>query len=122
MITMSENLREVVDEEGSLTSQAAAGPYSVHVFTFDHVYDQMATQRRVRACRVVYCVCVCVCVCMYVCMLCMYLCICLCVCWDGEVIEVTCLSHVWSLLPCRDATAGLRDHRAARGGVGAGGL
>lgn len=44
VITMSENLKAVLDDDGSVTT---TGPYATHVFTFDHVYDQTSTQKKV---------------------------------------------------------------------------
>ncbi|CAB1096787.1 unnamed protein product [Ectocarpus sp. CCAP 1310/34] len=46
VITISENLNAVLDDvDGSVVS--AGGPYSTHAFTFDHVYDVSASQRKV---------------------------------------------------------------------------
>lgn len=42
---MSENLKAMLDDDGSVTT---TGPYATHVFTFDHVYDQASTQKKVR--------------------------------------------------------------------------
>eukprot|EP00952_Eustigmatos_sp_NYUAD-ZCMA_P003463 15127-Eustigmatos_ZCMA.PRE.1 len=48
VITSYTHLKAVIDDEGSLTSQAFSGPHAVHCFTFDHVYDQAADQKKVR--------------------------------------------------------------------------
>ena len=45
LITISENIEEVVDENGQLLTNP--GPYSVHSFVFDHVYDQSSSQKKV---------------------------------------------------------------------------
>jgi hypothetical protein len=52
VITISENLKAVLDDDGSLIN--AHGPYSTHVFTFDHVYDQNATQKKVSGSKSVF--------------------------------------------------------------------
>lgn len=43
MIIISENLAALEDGGGA----TAAGPYSTHAFTFDHVYDQHCDQKKV---------------------------------------------------------------------------
>lgn len=45
MITISENIEAVIDDQGQLV--ANPGPYSIHTFFFDHVYDEAASQRKV---------------------------------------------------------------------------
>ena len=45
LITISENLEAVMDENGQLTSNP--GQYVTHSFVFDHVYDQNSTQKQV---------------------------------------------------------------------------
>ncbi|KAJ1402313.1 P-loop containing nucleoside triphosphate hydrolase protein, partial [Ochromonadaceae sp. CCMP2298] len=45
VITVSENLDAVLDEEGQVV--ANPGPYTTHTFVFDYVYDQTCTQRQV---------------------------------------------------------------------------
>ena len=45
MITISENIEEVFDEDGQ--PFAKPGPFSTHSFVFDHVYDQNASQKSV---------------------------------------------------------------------------
>ncbi|CAM9193777.1 unnamed protein product [Phaeothamnion confervicola] len=47
VITVSENLGAVLDEDGTVVNAGGGGPYSAHVFTFDHVYEQSASQRKV---------------------------------------------------------------------------
>lgn len=46
LITISENIDEVLDENGQLLTNP--GPYSTHSFVFDHVYDQSSSQKKVR--------------------------------------------------------------------------
>lgn len=45
LITVSENLDAVLDENGQLL--ANPGPFSTHTFVFDHVYDQTSSQKKV---------------------------------------------------------------------------
>lgn len=45
MITVSENIDAVVDESGHVL--ANPGPFSIHTFFFDHVYDQHSSQKKV---------------------------------------------------------------------------
>lgn len=45
MITVSENLDAVLDEDGQVV--ANPGPYATHTFVFDYVYDQYSTQKKV---------------------------------------------------------------------------
>ncbi len=45
LITISENLEAVLDDHGQLL--ANPGPYSTHTFVFDHVYDQVSSQKKV---------------------------------------------------------------------------
>ena len=45
VITVSENLKAVLDDNGQLLTNP--GPYATHTFVFDHVYDQNATQKAV---------------------------------------------------------------------------
>jgi kinesin family protein 3/17 len=45
LITVSENLEAVLDENGNVI--ANPGQYNTHCFTFDHVYDENASQKRV---------------------------------------------------------------------------
>lgn len=45
MITVSENIDQVVDEQGQVL--ANPGPFSAHTLFFDHVYDQYASQKKV---------------------------------------------------------------------------
>ena len=45
LITVSENIEAVLDEQGQLL--ANPGPFSTHSFVFDHVYDQNASQKKV---------------------------------------------------------------------------
>lgn len=45
MITVSENIDAVIGEDGKVVSNP--GPYSVHTYFFDHVYDQKSTQKKV---------------------------------------------------------------------------
>lgn len=45
LITVSENLESVLDEDGNVI--ANPGPYVAHTFAFDHVYDQTASQKKV---------------------------------------------------------------------------
>lgn len=45
LITISENIEAAIDENGQVST--IPGPYSTHSFTFDHVYDQHSTQKKV---------------------------------------------------------------------------
>lgn len=45
VITVSENLDAVMAPDGSFL--ANPGPYALHSFAFDHVYDQTASQKKV---------------------------------------------------------------------------
>lgn len=45
MIVISENIDAVVDDHGNLL--ANPGPYSIHSFYFDHVYDERSSQKKV---------------------------------------------------------------------------
>ena len=45
VITVSENIDEVFDEDGQL--KANPGPFTTHTFVFDHVYEQGASQKHV---------------------------------------------------------------------------
>jgi len=45
VITVSENIDEVFDEDGQL--KANPGPFTTHTFVFDHVYEQNASQKHV---------------------------------------------------------------------------
>eukprot|EP01038_Epipyxis_sp_PR26KG_P009987 gene9987-13438_t len=45
MITVSENLDAVLDQDGQVI--ANPGPYVTHTFIFDYVYDQNSTQKKV---------------------------------------------------------------------------
>ena len=45
VITISENVDNVVDDRGN--ALANAGPYSSHSFAFDHVYEETASQKKV---------------------------------------------------------------------------
>jgi len=45
VITISENLEAVMDENGQIS--ANPGPYITHSFVFDHVYDQRSSQKHV---------------------------------------------------------------------------
>jgi hypothetical protein len=43
-IVISENLEEVMDDEGNIISNTA---FSTHDFVFDHVYDELSSQKKV---------------------------------------------------------------------------
>lgn len=45
MITISENIDEIIDENGQVLSNT--GPYNAHTFYFDHVYEQGSSQKKV---------------------------------------------------------------------------
>ena len=45
VITVSENIEDVMGEDGQLLTNP--GPYTTHTFMFDHVYDPGATQKNV---------------------------------------------------------------------------
>jgi kinesin family protein 3/17 len=45
MITISEHIDEITDENGQVLSNT--GPYSAHSFYFDHVYEQGSSQKKV---------------------------------------------------------------------------
>eukprot|EP01035_Chromulina_nebulosa_P016848 gene16848-22333_t len=45
MITISENIDAVIDEHGQIIPNP--GPYGIHNFFFDHVYDQYSSQKKV---------------------------------------------------------------------------
>lgn len=45
VITVSENLDAVLDQDGQVLTNP--GPYATHSFVFDYVYDQNSTQRKV---------------------------------------------------------------------------
>lgn len=44
-LTVSENIEEVVDNDGNLL--ANPGPHNIYSYTFDQVYDQYSTQEAV---------------------------------------------------------------------------
>lgn len=45
VITVSENIDAVLDDQGQIMTNP--GPYSTHSFVFDYVYDQNASQKQV---------------------------------------------------------------------------
>jgi kinesin family protein 3/17 len=45
IITVSENLDAVLDQDGQVL--ANPGPYTTHTFMFDYVYDQSSNQKKV---------------------------------------------------------------------------
>ena len=49
-ITISENLSAALNADGSLRTERADFPCATHVFTFDHVYDQVARACAKRVC------------------------------------------------------------------------
>ena len=44
-VTISDHIEAIVDDHGELL--ANTGPYTSHSFVFDHVYDQLSSQKKV---------------------------------------------------------------------------